>query len=235
MSNKAKTGSTVPAARADLAERFDAAITWRVAHHDVTFAQLAEVLGMDITTLGAKRRGKNKIFFEEIEAADEYFAALGSPGLVDEVRQARRWLSQPIDLAGAKLPAPARKLLEAAPGLREAGANIHEFLAERGLLKHVHIMVRADEAIRTTHCGGSMASADNLDRSILGRDVRSLSDRPYGQFLHSQVSELIQMGRPDLRRISSPIMRYTRLGVVAGEVFIGCSFDIEVSRKYVLR
>lgn len=231
----ANIGTAVPTDQADLASRFDAALTWRVQKAEITFDQLAESMGIDPTTLRAKRRGQNKLFYQELEALDEYFSAIGMPGLLDELRAQRRWLSQPLQLKEAKLPPAAKKLLDCAAELRHSGANIHEFLAERALLKHVHIMVRADEAIRTTHCGGSMTSADHIDRSIIGRDVRSLSDRPYGQFLHSQVSELIQNGRPDLRRITSPSMQYTRLGVVAGELFVAISFDIEVSRSYVLR
>lgn len=219
----------------DLAARFKAAFEHRVALAGVAEQEIAKAVGRDASTLRAHKRGGNRFFYLDMEAYDAYFAAIGLPGLMDDVRAQRSWVPVEEPLAAGQASEPARRLLECMGGLRQAEAAIEEFLAEKGLLAYAHIMVAADGAIRTTRFGSKMPSVSSLDPAIRGRDVRNLSDRAYGQFLHRQVHEILQRGEPVIHRICAPAMTYRRLGVPVGNSLVAVSFDISTIDGYRLR
>lgn len=226
----------IPMQQAGLAARLDNALLWRTEQAGLAIEAVAGALGMAPAELADKRAGRAPVLFSDIEALDEHFAAIGFPGLIDEVRTPRGWTARPLPMSSASGNEIVGRLLGLAPKIRQAGAALPEFLGDNGLLSYVHIMIRTDDAIRTVHCGGAaMANAINVDRSILGRDVRSLNDRAYGQFLHTHVSELLRRGKPDLCRITSPALRYSRFSIPAGVMFVAYSFDVEVTESFVLR
>ncbi|MFN3883287.1 MAG: hypothetical protein ACK4Q4_00835 [Rhodocyclaceae bacterium] len=233
--NTTTQGNTEQTAVEDLAARFKAALDHRLSLAGLELQHVAKAVGRDPSTLRAHRRGANKLFYLDMEAYDDYFAAIGLPGLIDDVRSQRSWVPSPEPLSAAQGFEPARRLMQRLDGLRQAGeAHIEEYLAEHGLLPYAHILMRADAAIRTGHFGSKMASASALDPSIRGRDVRSLSDRAYGQFLHRHVHELLQAGGPVVHRIVAPMMTYRRLGVPVGNTLVAVSFDIEMAGAYRL-
>jgi hypothetical protein len=234
MTNSTKTTSS-GSTENSIADRFRAAVDLRLKHSAITYSDLAVALGMADRTLLAKRNGENKLFYQDIEAADDFFASVGLPGLMDDMRGQRAWANKRETVNREALSAPARKLLDCLGGLHAAGAGLQSFLAEQRLLPHVHIMARADNAVRIVHCGERMASAKALSRSILLRDVREISDRPYGLFLHEHVSQLLQAGEPAAHRITAPTMRYRRFSVVTGDFLIAVSDDISVDDSYLLQ
>lgn len=222
--------------QAGLPDRLNNALLWRAEQAKVTLDNVATSIGMPPDLLAAKCSGAAEILFQDVEALEDYFTAIGFPGLIDEVRRPHGWAAFPLPMSVARDNPTASQLLELASDIRSAGLSLPEFLGDCGLLPYVHIMVKTDDAIRTVHCGGSAAaSAINVDRSILGRDLRTLSDRAYGYFLHNHISELLRRGQPDLSRITSPVLHYSRLSVPAGLTMVSYSFDVEAAASFTLR
>jgi hypothetical protein len=219
-----------------LPDRLNIALLWRAEQAKVSLEDVAAAVGIPPATLAAKCSGGADILFQDVEALEDYFTAIGFPGLIDEVRRPHGWATYPLPISVARENSIASRLLELAPDIRSAGLSLPEFLGEVGLLPYVHIMVKTDGAIRTVHCGGSAAaSAVSVDRSILGRDLRMLNDRAYGYFLHNHISELLRRGQPDLCRITSPTLHYSRLSVPAGLTMVSYSFDVEAAASFTLR
>ncbi|WP_341893901.1 hypothetical protein [Ferrovibrio terrae] len=218
----------------DFGARFKAAFDHRVSLAGLDQKDVAAAIKKHPSTLRAHRAGENPMSYLDLEAYDDYFAAIGQPGLIDDVRQQRNWTAYAEQLQSVSEYGPAQRLMECAPGLRSAGGAIEEFLAEQGLLPYVHIMVAADGAVRTSAIGSKMPTARALDPSIKMRDVRNLSDRAYGQFLHRQVHELLQDGRDVVQHISAPSMSYYRLGVPVGNFLVAVTFGAQVIPSYKL-
>jgi len=222
--------------QAGLAERLDKALAWRTRQAELDIDDVAVAIGLAPAALAAKRAGREPILFQDVEALEDHFTAIGFSGLIDELRRPQGWSSRSLPLNAARSNAIASQLLDVVAEIRTAERSLPELLSEKGLLAHVHIMIRADDAIRTVHCGGAAAAhAVNVDRSILGRDLRSLSDRAYGLFLHNHISELLRRGQPDVSRITSPSLRYSRLSIPAGLTLVSHSFDVEATESFALR
>ncbi|WP_290813013.1 hypothetical protein [Ferrovibrio sp.] len=222
--------------QAGLPDRLHNALLWRAEQAKVSLDDVAKSVGMSPEILAAKCSGASDILFQDVEVLEDYFTAIGFPGLIDEVRRPHGWASYPLPISVARENQIASRLLNLAGDIRGAGLSLPEFLGECGLLPYVHIMVKTDDAIRTVHCGGSAAaSAVSVDRSILGRDLRLLNDRAYGYFLHNHISELLRRGQPDLCRITSPTLHYSRLSVPAGLTMVSYSFDVEAAASFTLR
>jgi len=222
--------------QAGLAERLDNALAWRTRQAVLNIDDVAVAVGLSPAALAAKRAGQEPLLFQDVEALEDHFAAIGFPGLIDELRRPQGWAARSLPLSAAHSNPIASRLLDAMAEIRAASLSLPELLSEKGLLAHVHIMIRADDAIRTVHCGGSAAAhAVNVDRSILGRDLRSLSDRAYGLFLHNHVSDLLRRGQADVSRITSPSLRYSRLSIPAGVTLVSHSFDVEATDSFALR
>lgn len=235
MKQGCRGGSDRKAALKDFAARFKSAFDHRASLAGLDHQDIAVAIGKHPSTLRAHRAGENGIDWLDLEAYDDYFAAVGLPGLIADIREQKNWATHIEQLQSVSMYEPAKRLLECAPGLRAAGRGaIEEFLADQGLLPFVHILVAADGAVRASAIGSKMPTAKALDPSIRMRDVRSLSDRPYGQFLHRQVHELLQVGGDVVHHISAPSMTYYRLGVPVENFLVGVTFGAEVIPSYKL-
>lgn len=218
-----------------LSERLKAAMDIRLAAAGLSLKAFAAKSGQDDRKLRAWRSGEYSPGYAEIEGIDQSFAALGQPGLVQDMMAQLSWKCRQLRIDPAKLPPIARKLYDCARELRQAD-NIEDFLGRAGLLEHVHIMLLTDDdRVCMTRRGSKMPTASQIHRSVFGRDIRELEPKGYGLEIHPHIREVLQQGRPALHRITAPGMDYYRLGVPVDQFFVGDSFAIDVSEAFELR
>lgn len=216
------------------AARLTAGMDDRTAELGTTLSAVAAGIGKDPRQLRAWRAGSNMPSLAEAWRLDEYFAGLGCPGLLDDIRRGSDWLCTQRRLVAADLPGQARKLFECAAELRSA-PSLMEGLAERGLLPHVHLMLRTpDDKVRILHRGSRMKSAATIDESVYGRDIRELEPRGYGLRVYPQMMEVVGRAKPALWDIKNDDASYKRLAVPVGSWSVCLSFDIEFSPAFRL-
>lgn len=223
--------------QSELAQSLAQAMQSRMLALGLNAETLGAAIGRDASTIRAHMRGGNKPFFSDMLALDDYFAALGQSGLIDELRGRRpapAWGAENLVLKPAVLPPPARQLLALQGALRDAGRSYQRILRERGLDRHVHVLATADGAIRPIYFGDAMPS--KIDPSVVGRDVRGLADAAYGRFIHGHGHERLLGQGAAVHRITSPGLSYYRASVpVAGLFLISFTWAVDAPKAFVLR
>lgn len=219
----------------DFAQRLTRAMDARIDQLDSSLEEVARDLGVPTRKLRAWRSGENEPVATGVFKINAYFAAKGLPGLLADIASDQRWICDRQRILVGELPRNAQKLLDCLPEMRHA-PSLTEFLAERDLLAHVHIMLRTeDDKVCMTHRGTKMKSAQKIDPEVFGRDIRQLGPDGYGITVYPQIMESLGRGRPDLYQISSANARYRRVGAPVGRFWVGLSFEIDFAPNFVLR
>jgi hypothetical protein len=219
----------------DFAARLKRAMDARIDQLDSSLAAVARDLGISERKLAAWRSGENEPVATGVFRINAYFASRGLPGLLADMASDQRWVCDRQRILVGALPKMAQKLLDCLPEMRHA-PSLTEYLAERDLLAHVHIMLRTDdEKVCMVHRGSKMKSAQKIDPDVYGRDIRQLGPDGYGVTVYPQIIESLGRGRPDLYHISSSSARYRRVGAPVGRFWVGLSFEIDFAPTFVLR
>ncbi|MFC3674686.1 hypothetical protein [Ferrovibrio xuzhouensis] len=219
-----------------LAPRLKAVMDLFKAEAGVSLVRVAADMGKSDRQLRAWRGGENEPSYSEIERMDRVYAGRGCPGLIDRIRAAARWHSERLTL-GRETMADARgwALLDCLGDMR-AAVSLEDWLAEHGLLAHVHIMLRSEtDGMFITHRGSKMASAAQIDRGIYGRDIRTLAPQGYGIEVYPQVMDCLGRDEPMLHHITAPDMDYYRLAVPVGRFCVAYSHRIWAAPSFALR
>lgn len=220
---------------AEFGPRLTAAMDIRIETAHTTLTKVCTDLRINERKMRAWRAGENEPPFSQVERLQAYFAGLGCPGLIADIVAAAGWRSERLPIAADGLPDMARRLIESLVDLRNA-VSLEETLAERGLLPHVHIMLRGEsDRVFMIHRGGKMPSAAQIDRSIFGRDIRLLAPQGYGIEVYPQVMECLGREEPAHHHISSPEADYFRIAVPVGAFYVAHSYRIAFAPHFMLR
>lgn len=154
-------------------------------------------------------KGKRGPSFHDVEALDDFFAALGQPGLIEELRLVPgNWKVSTLPL-DAVLPSDLLILIE---GLRDTSLAPSDFIREKGLADHVHLLeLDEQDCLRFRHLGRSIPL--KLGPEVLEKDLRLLSDPNFAKVLYRQMLAVAAAGRPMLNRLESPNVSFNRLAV----------------------
>jgi hypothetical protein len=247
---------------AALARRLEDAVRWRCRElgEGSSLVALSEGIGRGEDTIRAWFAGENAFSLDDLRRMHAWFAdkPRDLPGLLQEVNA--DLLMPGNDLFGAEQVAlsetagPARfsipgfmlrgearlltdrDLIEIAGALRNGRRNVHDGLADMGLLRHTHVLamdVRSD-AIRAAHFASE--TPIKFNHSAMNRDLRSLhfndrNDLTYGMLLHQQMHEILHADRPVIHVISAPGVRYRRLAIPLWHRFVAAiPFDITLDQ-----
>lgn len=179
---------------------------------DVPLSVIAASIGKTERTIRLWLEGKGKAgpSFQDIEAIDGVFSALGLDGFQDSIRlKSRIWQVQALH-ASAAAALPEYELL--ALGLRQTSLDPLEYLRQKGLDEKVHIL-ELDEGdhLRIRHIGRAIPL--KLGPEVLHKDLRELSDPEFGCILHRQMMAIAASGRDVFHQLVSERVTYSRMAM----------------------
>jgi hypothetical protein len=190
--------------------RFHANFQRRRQALNVGLSVIGATIGMSERNLRLLLEGKGKKgpTWQDIEAIDSFFASLGEPGFIEDVRlRSRVWTVTPLSLPDHR-QLPEFDLL--VQGLRETTLDHLQFLKEKGVEDKVHLL-ELDESdhLHITHIGASVPL--RLGPEVMHKDLRELSDPEFGCVVHRQMMAISATGRIGSHKLISECVTYSRL------------------------